>query len=105
MKCDLCTDQRDIPIIKENIVEHLIITKDKFGTYHIHGPLENKTELLTMIAVLCRDTDINLRTHMEPKVKAVPVTKKHLENKMLSTEQKRLKRQYGTSLSYDKRVA
>lgn len=105
MKCTLCNDQRELPIEKERIEEHLIITKELNGHYHIHGPLNDKKEVLTMIAVLCEHAGINLRHYMEPKVKAVPVTKKHFEDKMMSTEQKRFNRQYGTSLTYDKRVA
>lgn len=45
MKCPFCSDDREIPIKKAQIAEHLIVVKDSNQHFHIHGPVSN-TELI-----------------------------------------------------------
>jgi galactose-1-phosphate uridylyltransferase len=45
VKCPFCIDNREIPVDKNKIEEHLIVVKDLNQHFHVHGPVNN-TELI-----------------------------------------------------------
>ena len=89
MLCKMCDPKTELPINKQDIVEHMVITKHKSGHYHIHGPLNNKKELQTMIQILCRETKLELYT----KTKSPPIT---ANITVQNDEQVRLESRYST---------
>ena len=56
MNCPFCKERYKMPMWKD-VVEHVVITKDRSGHYHVHGPLSNKEEMARMLAVLIKETD------------------------------------------------
>ena len=42
LKCPLCKDAKILPIDKENVAEHLLVTKNHDNHTHVHGPVGNK---------------------------------------------------------------
>ena len=42
MRCTFCSNDTNIPVKKNEITEHLIITKDASHRFHVHGPVDDK---------------------------------------------------------------
>ena len=54
MKCEFCGNL-DITEWDKGIVDHLIITKDPQGLYHVHGCIEDKEEVKRMMGAIKKE--------------------------------------------------
>ena len=66
------------------------------GHYHIHGPLNNQTEITNMINVLCIHTDVKVNIVKNKTPKPFKTKVKHI-----SSEQTRLSKRYSTTATYE----
>ena len=58
LKCPLCKDAKILPIDKGEVVDHLIVTKDKKNLFHIHGPMDNKALVQDMVIFVLKEAGI-----------------------------------------------
>ena len=76
LKCPLCEDAKILPIDKKNIVDHLIVTKDKKNLFHIHGPMNNKALVQDMVIFTLKEAGIGYSFSPELSPEAVPEDEK-----------------------------
>jgi len=60
MKCPFCFDNREIPVNKNQIEEHLIVIKDSNQNFHVHGPVKNKELIKEFILRIGEEADIEI---------------------------------------------
>lgn len=60
MECPFCEDKRQIGAFNDAITEHLIITLNDGGKFHIHGPIENKQTMKNFIIAAAREAGIEI---------------------------------------------
>jgi len=60
MKCPFCSDDREIPIKKNQIIEHLVVVKDSNQNFHVHGPVSNTELIKEFILKIGEEADIDI---------------------------------------------
>lgn len=60
MKCPFCSDGREIPIKKSQIIEHLVVVKDSNQNFHVHGPVSNTELIKEFILKIGEEADIDI---------------------------------------------
>jgi len=60
LRCPICDDNRIIPVKKDLITEHLIVTLDSANHYHIHGPIENSKLIMDFILKIAEEAGIEI---------------------------------------------
>jgi len=60
MECPFCSDNREIPIKKNQITDHLIVVKDSDQHFHIHGPIGDKELIKEFILRIGEEADIEI---------------------------------------------
>jgi len=67
MKCTFCSNNKNIPVNKNDIKEHLVITKDSKQHFHVHGPVENSELMKEFISRAQEEANIE-----QPVSSAIP---------------------------------
>jgi len=65
MKCPFCSDDREIPIRKNQITEHLVAVKDSNNHIHVHGPVSNTELIKEFILKIGEEADIDIEDDEE----------------------------------------
>jgi len=60
MKCPFCSDNREIPIKKSQIIDHLVVVKDSNQNFHVHGPVSNTELIKEFILKIGEEADIDI---------------------------------------------
>lgn len=58
MTCPFCKDQSDLPLLEDQIVDHLIVCKSLDGHIHVHGPIDNQTLMGEFILAIATEAKI-----------------------------------------------
>jgi len=58
MKCPLCADDRILPLVKDKIAEHLIVTRDHDNHFHVHGPIGNRAVIQEFVTFVLKEAGI-----------------------------------------------
>jgi len=73
-KCPWCDEEAAyVEAWKAEIVEHCIITEDRGGHWHLHGPVENKDKMRQVVTMLENELGAS-KTQTQSKSKAKSVT-------------------------------
>ena len=64
-KCPFCSDDREIPIKKDQIEEHLIVVKDSNQHFHVHGLVSNAELIKEFILRIGEEADIDIEDDEE----------------------------------------
>lgn len=72
LKCPLCKDAKILRIDKENVAEHLIITKDHQNHTHVHGPTDNKAVMQHLVLVALKEAGIDYSFSSELPAESAP---------------------------------
>ena len=67
VKCPFCSDLRLIPVARQDIVEHLVVTMDKDSHFHIHGPIREKELIRRFILNIAKEAQI-VERRVETKI-------------------------------------
>ena len=59
MKCPFCVD-RALPVEAKNVKDHLIVTRDLSGRFHVHGPVKNKELMKEFILRIGEESGIEI---------------------------------------------
>ena len=70
LKCPLCKDAKILPIDKDNVAEHLIVTKDHEGVTHVHGPIKNKAMMQHLVVATLKEAGIDFSIAPRPGLPA-----------------------------------
>ena len=60
MECPFCSDNREISIRKDQIIDHLIVVKDSNQHFHVHGPVSNTELIKEFILKIGEEADIDI---------------------------------------------
>lgn len=64
MECFLCEDERKCtPWDFDDIAEHLIVTQNKDGKFHIHGPIKNEEKIKKIVNFILKEAKIDSYIH------------------------------------------
>ena len=56
-ECPFCKDSLSMSAWREPIVNHLIVTIDHRGYIHVHGPLDDRSAIDTMVKAVQVESD------------------------------------------------
>jgi hypothetical protein len=62
----------ELPVTKENVVEHLIVTKDEENHFHVHGPMSNKVLIQEMVIYILKEAGVAYNVVREPREEIAP---------------------------------
>lgn len=60
MDCPFCTGGEQIPILKGEIREHLLVTVDSNNYFHVHGPIKDKELMKKFILKIAKECKIEI---------------------------------------------
>ncbi len=60
MDCPFCTDGEQLPVLKGEIVEHLIVTMNSKRHFHVHGPINDKEMIREFILKIAKESKIEI---------------------------------------------
>lgn len=69
VKCPFCSDMRIIPVARQDITEHLVVTMDENSHFHIHGPIKEKELMKKMILNIAREAQIDIEDEGGQRIK------------------------------------
>lgn len=61
MKCPFCSKENDLPIVIDDIDEHLIVIINKEGKAHVHGPVDDADKMKNLIMIIANSVDIEIK--------------------------------------------
>ncbi len=61
----------ELPVDNKNVVEHIIVTKDKENHYHVHGPMKDKSLIQEFVVHLLKEANIAYNVVPGPKAEEV----------------------------------
>jgi len=67
MDCAFCSENEEkncriMEIMVAEVDEHLIVTLDKDGHFHVHGPIDNKDVMRRFIEFIAKEAGFELET-------------------------------------------
>lgn len=60
MKCPFCSEYHELPINKEEVEEHLVVTVDKKSHFHVHGPCSQKSLMKLFLLKIAKEAEIDI---------------------------------------------
>ncbi|GAG49106.1 unnamed protein product, partial [marine sediment metagenome] len=60
MKCPFCAGYHELPIKKEEVEEHLIVTTTKNFHFHVHGPIGQKSLMKQFLLKIAKEAGIEI---------------------------------------------
>lgn len=60
MKCPFCAGYHELPIRKEEVEEHLVVTTDKAFHFHVHGPIGQKSLMKQFLLKIAKEAGIDI---------------------------------------------
>ena len=70
VKCPFCSDLRIIPVSRQDVVNHLVVTIDKDFHFHIHGPIQEKELMRKIILNIAMEAKIDIEDESSKKNEA-----------------------------------
>lgn len=69
MKCPFCSGYHELPIKKEEVEEHLIVTTSKNFHFHVHGPISQKSLMKQFLLKIAKEAGIDIEDEEIREVK------------------------------------
>ena len=60
MKCPLCTNNVELNINNNDIMDHLVVLRSTSNHFHVHGPITDKSLMKKFIMMIAKEAGIEI---------------------------------------------